>query len=477
MNQARNSYLLSVAGMLLVLGAAVVVVMFMVLGWYAYPAADDFCMSAGVRQSGLLSHIWYHYQEWSGRYTGNTLYAFYPLLFGLFNGYRYLAALLIVGLFFSIAFLLSRLFRLPMSAPSVWVVGTCLLAVYLLGLRHTASSLYWMAGSLSYQSAHILILLALGLMLQLHERQRYCERSTRMALLLCILLGMGTNETSMLALAAIIGLGFIIDWYQHGRPSATWILILLVGLAGFAVVYFAPGNTVRESTFEGRHDLWHSLRGSWKMGTWSLVAWIGQPVFVISTLLTPFAAGLLHKHSSRRFDIPKSVIVLLLAITFSFPFLLQFPAWWSMGGWPPPRTVDAIFFVFMLSWFASIAAISLHFGLAQWFVDYSRRGSTKQALSIALMLLLVVAALTSSHLNKARVDLVRYAAPFHRYMMQRNEQVEQSLATGQYFLTLPVYQGELPRSIYFNDIRKDPRDWRNICFAQYFGLQGVRREK
>ena len=51
-----------------------------------------------------------------------------------------------------------------------------------------------------------------------------------------------------------------------------------------------------------------------------------------------------------------------------------------------------------------------------------------------------------------------------------------AVASGRQSLVVPDYQREYPRSIYFNDIVHDARDWRNACYAAYFGLQRIRRE-
>jgi len=76
---------------------------------------------------------------------------------------------------------------------------------------------------------------------------------------------------------------------------------------------------------------------------------------------------------------------------------------------------------------------------------------------------------------RAATDLLYRAEPYDEYMQERKLDIQQALAQRQMYLSVDEYRGEYPRSIYYNDIRPDPRDWRNVCYAQYYGLRGIRR--
>lgn len=460
----------------LVVVSLAVLIAFIWLGFYAYPSADDFCMVNGVNQQGLLPHLWNHYFEWSGRYSGNAFYAIYPLLFGLFDGYRFIAAFLILSLFAATAFLLSKLFKMKMTAIPILLISLCFVAIYLLGLRHTASSLYWMAGSLSYQTANILILVSLGLIFQLIDRQQAAKNYSIVfvTLLFVIILGMGTNETNMVSLTGVLSVVLLIHLRSGWVTIKPWLLLLSVALICFSIVYLAPGNTVRVSTFPLRHDWLRSVTGSANMGLWTLIVWTGNPVFIAATLLAPFAVSSLYQTSERSFSISSSLIVVLILVTLMLPFVLQFPAWWSMGGWPPPRTVDAIFFVFLLSWFFMLGAVTIRF-MPRVMLFSEHRKFTFKAVSLlfAASLLFVLAVLINGKFQRAQNDLWNLAKPFNEYIQNRHTLINNALASHQLFLTVPAFKQAYPRSIYFNDIRQDPRDWRNICYSEYFGLQGI----
>ncbi len=471
-----HSLVLSRFALVLFTGACLLVItLFTVLGQYAYPSADDFCMATGVRDVGFFTHLTNHYVEWSGRYASNTFYAAYPLLFGLFDGYPLIAGVLITGLFVALAFALGSIFRMSPAHPLVLLVALGSLCLYLVGLRHSASSLYWMAGALSYQTSGIFLLFALGLAVRIHDRINTDRPLAGLVgvLLVVVFVGMGTNEINLVVMTAAMMAAFVHALYQGSKP-ALWAGLLLFTLMCFALVYFAPGNAVRESTFPLRHDWLRSIEGSLRMGGWSILAWLGVPVFIVGSLLIPFAAHALARVSPRRFRTTGRGLVLIAAITFSIPLVLQFPAWWAMGGWPPPRSVDAIFFVFMLGWIVLLAGLGLHYLPApRMFNETGRFDSVPARALAALCLLFVLSLVINGRLNRAWYDLNELAAPLHAHLVHRHSLIDAALARGEQAVLLPNYAAEFARSVYFNDIRADWRDWRNICYAQYFGLRAV----
>ncbi len=246
----------------------------------------------------------------------------------------------------------------------------------------------------------------------------------------------------------------------------------------FAIVYFSPGNAIRAADFPLRHDLSRSINGSLSVGLQILWLWLSSPVLIVSSMLAPFAITRLYQLSARSFFVSKKMLVVLVFATFLMPVLLQFPAWWSMGGWPPARTVDSIYFLFLVGWYLSIGAATVHYlGKGKWslLTQPYRPGAV-----IALLLLtglFTAAALESHAYQLARTDLFHLARPYHDYLNERYKTIEQAKANGQRTLAVPDYQQDYPRSIFFNDIMYNPNHWRNVCYADYFGLEKIKRKK
>jgi len=472
-----------IAAMLLALVSGGVLLIFILLGQYANPSADDFCMAAGVKHDGLFAHLWRHYHEWSGRYSGNALYGLYPLVFGMFDGYRFMPALLILLLISGFAFFLSNLLKTRLNDPLLALVSLAFTSIYLLGLVSPASSLYWMAGALTYQSANISLLFLLGLMIKLHDRLEQGGRviGVLTGLLLLIVFGIGLNEVNMLVLTILSGAALVyhvVVYRKQRRRVSPWVLLFAAALLCVALVYFAPGTAMRESTFPLRHQWGRSLSGSLNMGLWTLGLWLRNPVVIAGALLAPFAVCALRMRSQRKINISKRLLFMLVLITLAIPLVLQFPAWWGMGGWPPPRTVDAIFFVFLLSLFLTLSAFSLYWLQRDSTASSSLTQGVRPAWAVIVFtLLFVMAVLVNGKFQRALGDLMVRAKPYHAYLEHRYETIRKAREKGRFSLQTPSFQGPYPRTIYFNDILPSSRDWRNVCYADYFGLREIRRLK
>jgi hypothetical protein len=474
--------------LLTVISSLAVLLLFALLAQYAHPSSDDFCMASGVNDEGLMPHLWNHYFEWSGRYSGNFLYAVYPVIFGLFEGYKFIPAIVLLALFLAAAFCLSRLFSVGMFARPVLLFSLCFVSTFMLGMMSPASSLYWMAGAFSYQTANILLLVILGLMAQLYDCQKRDQPRSQqqlkrvitvlLVLLPVIIIAMGANETSMLALSGLAVIGVMVHLRSGVRVLMPWLLILAITLFCFTVVYLSPGNTIRAADFPLRHDVMRSIDGSLSVGLKVLLHWLADPLLLVTGLLTPFVVTAIQQQSGRSLPASRAIITGLAIFTFIMPFVMQFPAWWSMGGWPPPRTVDAIYFLFLTGWYSTIAAVTLYYlakGRGQVL-----KAPYRQASIIVLLLLSMIYAGTSlggRSFQLAWHDMFERAGPYHEYLIIRYQQIEQAKANGFDALLVPDYMLELPRTIFFNDIMKNPEHWRNECYADYFGLTKIRRVK
>ena len=145
-----------------------------------------------------------------------------------------------------------------------------------------------------------------------------------------------------------------------------------------------------------------------------------------------------------------------------------------MGGWPPARTVDTIYFLFLLSWYLMISAVTVRYllmGKWQSIVQPYRPGTT--TVLVLLTVLFTVAVLQSKTYRLARADLLHHARPYHEYLSDLYGLIEQAMADGHDHLTVPDYPQEYPRSIYFNDLLHNQYDWRNDFYDEYFGLEKI----
>ena len=158
------------------------------------------------------------------------------------------------------------------------------------------------------------------------------------------------------------------------------------------------------------------------------------------------------------------------------PFMFSFPAWWAMGVVPPLRAVNTIYFLFLLSSYAAIAALTLYviqnrLG-SKWALSSTARGIVVSAASLIFIYFL----LENDKFVAAVDDLKKNARTYDQYLIERYKIVKESLDNEMLAVTVPRYEYSYPHSIYFDDITDDPEDWRNTCYADYFGLENIRRQ-
>jgi hypothetical protein len=333
---------------------------------------------------------------------------------------------------------------------------------------------------MTYQSANILLLFMLGLMVRLYDSQSAQSATgvTYGLLVAVIVLAVGTHEINMILVTGLVLLAFMLQLHRGWHRSGPWLLLVIVAAISSAIVFLAPGNLARTSTFPMSHDLIRSLEGSYVMGLKTLGIWLASPLLIAATMLLPFAVARLLSVSQRTFDLSATRLFIFLLITLAVPFALQFPAWWAMGGYPPARTVDAIYFVFLLCWLVTIGAFSIHYRIPG--LDSFRQAHMSGRVVVVAIIssvLFIAAIATNGKFRRAAGDLMYRAGPYHAYILARYSLIDEAVLRNELFLTVPEYDGEYPRSIYYNDIRPYPADWRNVCYARYYGLSAIRRVK
>jgi hypothetical protein len=65
------------------------------------------------------------------------------------------------------------------------------------------------------------------------------------------------------------------------------------------------------------------------------------------------------------------------------------------------------------------------------------------------------------------------SAEYRTFMLSRFEIVQE--ARGKSLTVSNFAQKPSPNTV-FDDIEENPEDWKNVCFARYFGLTSIQRE-
>ncbi len=424
---------------------------FLVITIFDHPFYDDYSYAAKALEYGLLGVQRFWYVSWSGRYSSNMLLSLHPLVFGSFYGYKAIASILILLIFISIYFLVSALLK-EASAIDKLIATSFLAALFSNQMPELTEGYYWMPGSLSYMLAGVLILFFFGLLIKISEGSGSKRRLWFLLSCLLVIVIVGLSETGMLILLFLM-LSITVKSFINSHGSKwLWLSLLMLATLCTLVVILAPGNAVRNSYFTGQnHRLLYSLLISAAQEARFLLKWFSNPALILGTILfIPFAARLSERCEpfKSRFNLHPAIGLLLLLGTVYLGF---FPAYWSTGLLGQHRSVNLVFFLFLIGWFVN---------LAMW-VSYLKRKLNWQVASLpayvyAICLLLIpLTLLTTNNTREVIEDLA--SARAYRYdmqMKQRYSQIEQCLKAGQAVCQIETLR-DVPTSLTSAYIDKD----------------------
>lgn len=317
-------------------GAAALSAAFLAESVHARPIADDYRYFAVIRRLGAVAFLMHHLDTESGRYSqGLLVWIAYRL--GGVASVQWMPVVLL-GFLVAMTTAAAREFlpgfqALPRSAALA--VGSAASALAVTAAPSVVDSYLWLTSSTVYVPA---IGMLMAVCLALRAALRRHTRGTRaafaaLAILLTVIAQGFYEASSLLAVAAAVILVVILTVRRDRANLPVGLLVTGAAIAGFAVMYFAPGERIRANAtgggsllvaslgaVYGQLQLWQSTR----LAAWLLAGGLGLALAVLlawrsspGALLTVLAAG----------------GVLLVVI----PALCAFVSFYSLN-WAPWRT-------------------------------------------------------------------------------------------------------------------------------------------
>jgi hypothetical protein len=452
---------------------------FLVLSFYAHPSADDFILSAVVRDDGIIAHFKQVYFEWSGRYFGTFIVSINPLVFGWDFGYKLLPIVLLFIFYTGIYFLIKNILTENFSRIGKHLISLTIILLYINNIPSTAESIYWMTGSLAYFLPASLSLFFFGLF----AKSAYSERNNIMMPLLMILLAImiaGSNEINMLFLleltTIIIAHRFITKRRITGAHFIVWVAVVVASF----VVITAPGNYYRMESFSGHSDLAFSVKQSFLAFTKISVDFIHDPAFIIVSML--FIAFLPEFRKNKRFT---EIIRIspFYAIPFSILIIasLYFVAIFSTGLNPALRIHNSVALIFIFLWFLNIAV------LHNFLLNKNKIATLEIPQYLIILLVTGAIILTITRFSKepgknivcegnifrAFYDLYYNANGYNSEMNNREKIIKKAINENHKYVEVPALT-YIPATIHFIDITEKTGHWINISTARYYGLDSIK---
>jgi len=452
------------------------IVPFFLLLQYTHPSADDFCYASTFGRGDAWADFRGEYLGWKGRYSAIILTVLYHHAGGMLVSYGYALFAYLAALAVAVYAFVHALTEGSGSRLRTLFLAVGFLALYLATMPKVPATVYWLDGAFQYQTGIIFVLLAAAALWHLYRRN-----TASSALLAClfIFVAIGATETAMITLAAIVSLMAFNRLFVHPRGRAPWTVVVLVTVASSLLLTLAPGNFVRAdlaSPDAGR--LWFSFSHAWHDGGRTLADWITDPLLWLATaVFTPIALRMVHLENVRP-DGGWLRFTLTLLLIPGLVWTLFFAMWWAAATNPPGRMLNMMHLVFLATWFSAVlelVAASTRGGLA--LTERLLPTPLRLALSGAAVVLAALV-LLHGHARTAWADLLYRAPGYDRVMQDRYARIAAQKARSDEErpdMTLPGVP-DPPRFLMYGDIQANPRDFRNTCFARYFGLGSVARQ-
>lgn len=430
------------------------------LAVFNLPSADDFWYARHCIEQGIWECQGYFYQTWSGRYTSTFLLSVSPVsLLSPFSTasllvYKILAAfnLLALGLGFYL-FLKSVLFRFCQSdARTLSLISVSCLLVFLSRMPSTSEGVFWYAGYVNYTLPLTLLLWGGYLWL----RSQTLQASGLLALAPLAIVISGSNEVMLVQLVGGLAVSLALSFLFFRKYLWPLAFLFTLSILCFAVVYFAPGNSVRSSHFSPPPLPLSILKST--LGTLEhvLVFLIHPSVFFLALLIFGlFDSGRITLRWSPKSPLRWGFLGLFALLNLGF-----LPAYVSMGGSPSGRVDNVLYAQFLIGLSVLLCLMTSQTGRLHSFLR--QRHLTKFAL-----LGVAISAWLSPQSIQMLLDFPR-AISFHRQHLERLDAIESAESDSVVFGESTAPQ---PKSLIFSTLQTDSP---NEDFAKVHGIKEVR---
>ena len=444
---------------------------FLALMLYNHPSSDDFTYANLVFQKGFFGSQSFWYINWSGRYIGTVVLSLNPLVFHSIILYKLMPFLLVSGLMYAFYFLIDNVFS-GMSKKNKCLICFLFIIAYFYQMPRIVSGLYWFAGAGTYQLGNIFSLLMFGNLIK-YLKHKKVKNLYFAAVFLFLLIG--SNETAMFLMDILLFIILVLYHFSfkskriHFNRKHQNIFFILIGLAVVfsLIVILAPGNSVRATHFPHKYQL-TSFKKAYDLFLDYWIKWTAFTFVMILFFISFIDRKLLIKVKPF-ITHPVISFVILTGITYSG----FFPAFWSMGEPPPLRTVNVIYFFYLLLW--------MYFALSI-FTYINNDTSLFLPYTLIIILLIVTGTyyLKQNNVKTAYKDWLSGRAKSYNAQLNKRYQMIQKFKANHKktdTLTVPKLKN-IPKTIFFKDFTSDNvKNWRNASYAKYYNIPAIKTKK
>jgi hypothetical protein len=446
----------------------ILLVFFHSLFLFSHPIGDDMTYAFLGNSKTLGKALIDEYFLWNGRYSSNVFvllnpirFSFSPIVF-----YRIVTLLLsLIGIFSSFYFF-KKITQSKFNGFEYISITLLFTLLNLVQMPILSEGMFWYTGVVTYQLANYLTLIYFVFLFTIFQNSSSSVSISKVFFLSVFLLFLiGFNEVTMFILVVFHFLLFFLAALKKSNYKFFLLVLFIVSIIGFLLVYFAPGNAIREVYFIGKsHKVWHSFYSSFLQCLRFGFSWLSNGILVIlSILYLP-----LHRKLVQISPLVKLNFYVNKWVTFfSLPviiFLCVFPAYWSTGIMGQHRTVNTAYFFFIVLWFINLSV---------WINSVPKLSITIQRKYVfPLTIFLVVLLVISKNSRDVFQDiLLGNASKFSMEMDNRNKLISSFDKNKDTVYLLPELRNK-PNSIFVYDIKNDPNYFVNTGYKRYWNMMG-----
>lgn len=467
------------------------------LALYNHSSADDYsygCMArwAWVDTHNLLSvfgavcqKVRDVYFSWQGSYSAIALFALQPSVFG--EGWYKLTTYLVLGFFLFATFHFCRRTAIALGGSKrTGDIVACVMAILCIELLPSpVEGLYWWNGATYYVIFYALFLIQASELFLMTAKER-C--SIGKIIVLCVLGAViaGGNYISALLLMEVTALCLIYCVWKKKKAAGGLMCVFGVTLMGFLVNCLAPGNAVRQATFEA----WSPVRAvlySYHEAYTQMVAWSSPLVMLGQVFLLPFLWRLSVLGEKGKSKIGEYLVFAGIAFSlFASSFTPTLYAYGSVGA---GRIQNIRYFFWILVSIAlELTLIGLVKEMTAELLAPEKRDridelpkqmySRYAGLFFAGILFLGAFFAGNTILADDTRDLVSVTALKSLYSGEARQYDGEARARASQLLSqernpvLEPYSCK-PELLFWEDIKTDPEDWVNVAVARFYRKETV----
>lgn len=421
---------------------------FLALSIYVHPYYDDYSLALQAREYSGIDFLRFLYLEWTGRYFNNLMFLIAnPLNYNSIIGYKILPVLFYSFTYLAIVFLFSSFIKKIFTLKRLLIFSLLVLVYFIAVIPELFSAFNNFTCAIVYQFPNVLFLLFIAIA----YRRIYAQGMNKMLFsILCFLLMIsivGATEIHLLTIIFITGIITCIHFWKKFNGKFFWLALLIVGILCTVYSITAPGNFVRMHSFPNSKNILYTItRGSYDFYLLLNKILLNSPFIIFSLLYIPVGVKLHNASNStlikNHFYLhPVIAVFFLLGVTFS----LQLPALWLAGEINAGRTLNTIYFLFIMGWLFTLQI------LISYCLEKGRQFPIIPPSFYNIVLLLAVITFpVYGNAKQAFVDLFRDAPVYSREMNNRYDVLKEANKNNAEFVNLPALS-VYPQSIMLKD--------------------------